>query len=184
MSATVEHIAVCDPHCIHQQFVANRAPIDEPELLIRLRTRGRRQTHPAAYFNGAGVMLHWHRPRDEVFPENLPKPPPFASIFGCLHIEQHTLQGDILIVAIGKPEFVTGDMVKPGAVVIDVGINRLPDGKLAGDVDFAGGAQVASRITPVPGGVGPMTIAMLLGNTLDAAERSLQSGARAPARIA
>jgi len=62
-------------------------------------------------------------------------------------------------------------MIKPGAVVIDVGINRLPDGKLAGDVDYAGALEIASWITPVPGGVGPMTIAMLLGNTLIAAER-------------
>jgi methylenetetrahydrofolate dehydrogenase (NADP+)/methenyltetrahydrofolate cyclohydrolase len=66
---------------------------------------------------------------------------------------------------------VTGDMIKPGAVVIDVGINRLPDGKLCGDVDFESVKQVASHITPVPGGVGPMTITMLLMNTLEAAER-------------
>jgi methylenetetrahydrofolate dehydrogenase (NADP+)/methenyltetrahydrofolate cyclohydrolase len=66
---------------------------------------------------------------------------------------------------------VTGDMIKPGGVVIDVGINRLPDGKLCGDVDFESVKQVASHITPVPGGVGPMTITMLLMNTLEAAER-------------
>jgi methylenetetrahydrofolate dehydrogenase (NADP+)/methenyltetrahydrofolate cyclohydrolase len=68
-------------------------------------------------------------------------------------------------------KFVTADMVKPGAVVIDVGINRLPDGKLCGDVDFAGCLDVAGQITPVPGGVGPMTITMLLANTIEAAER-------------
>jgi methylenetetrahydrofolate dehydrogenase (NADP+)/methenyltetrahydrofolate cyclohydrolase len=73
--------------------------------------------------------------------------------------------------AVGKPKFVTGDMVKPGAVVIDVGINRLPDGKLCGDVDFDGCLKVAGQITPVPGGVGPMTITMLLANTIEAAER-------------
>jgi len=83
----------------------------------------------------------------------------------------HTRRADILVAAVGKPKFVTADMVKPGAVVIDVGINRLPDGKLCGDVDFAGCAEVAGQITPVPGGVGPMTITMLLANTIEAAER-------------
>jgi len=83
-----------------------------------------------------------------------------------------TRRADILVVAVGKPGIVTGDMIKRGAVVIDVGINRLPDGKLAGDVDFASASQVAGAITPVPGGVGPMTIAMLLVNTLEAAERA------------
>jgi len=81
-----------------------------------------------------------------------------------------TRQADILVVAAGKPRLVTGGMVKPGATVIDVGINRLPDGKLAGDVDFQAMIGTASRITPVPGGVGPMTIAMLLENTVAAAE--------------
>lgn len=84
------------------------------------------------------------------------------------------LQADILVAALGIPEFVKGDMVKPGAVVIDVGINRVGD-KLVGDVDFAAAFERASAITPVPGGVGPMTIAMLLENTLKAAQ--LQCGA-------
>ena len=79
-------------------------------------------------------------------------------------------EADILVVAIGRANFVTADMVKPGAVVIDVGINRLSDGKLAGDVDFSSVEPVASLITPVPGGVGPMTITMLLKNTLSAAK--------------
>ncbi len=83
----------------------------------------------------------------------------------------HTRRADILVAAVGKPRFVTAGMVKPGAVVIDVGINRLPDGKLCGDVDFAGCLEVAGQITPVPGGVGPMTITMLLANTIEAAER-------------
>ena len=83
----------------------------------------------------------------------------------------HTRRADILVAAVGKPRFVTADMVKPGAVVIDVGINRLPDGKLCGDVDFAGCLEVAGQITPVPGGVGPMTITMLLANTIEATER-------------
>src|SRR5690606_6719692 len=82
-----------------------------------------------------------------------------------------TRRADVLVVATGKPGMVTGDMIKPGAVVIDVGINRNDDGKLVGDVDFASASQVAGAITPVPGGVGPMTIAMLLVNTLEAAER-------------
>jgi len=83
-----------------------------------------------------------------------------------------TRRADVLVVATGKPRMIRGDMVKPGAVVIDVGINRDENGKLCGDVDFAAARQVASAITPVPGGVGPMTIAMLLVNTLEAAERA------------
>ncbi len=77
---------------------------------------------------------------------------------------------DILVAAIGRPNFVTSDMIKEGAVVIDVGINRTPEGKLTGDVDFDGAIEKASLITPVPGGVGPMTIAMLLWNTLSSAK--------------
>lgn len=80
------------------------------------------------------------------------------------------LSADILVVAIGKADFITGDMVKEGAVVIDVGINRKEDGKLTGDVDFASVEPKASYITPVPGGAGPMTITMLLKNTVKAAE--------------
>lgn len=83
----------------------------------------------------------------------------------------HTRRADVLVVAVGRPKMITGDMVKPGAVVIDVGINRLESGKLVGDVDYDSVAQVASAVTPVPGGVGPMTIAMLLVNTVEAAER-------------
>ena len=83
-----------------------------------------------------------------------------------------TRQGDILVAAVGKPRMIGADMVKPGAVVIDVGVNRLPDGKLAGDVDFDPVSRVASMITPVPGGVGPMTIAMLLANTVKSAENA------------
>ena len=85
-------------------------------------------------------------------------------------LSKFTRDADILVAAVGKPCMITGDMIKPGAVVIDVGINRLPDGKLAGDVDYASASRVAAAITPVPGGVGPMTITMLLGNTLRAAE--------------
>jgi methylenetetrahydrofolate dehydrogenase (NADP+)/methenyltetrahydrofolate cyclohydrolase len=83
-----------------------------------------------------------------------------------------TLQADVIVAAVGKRNVLTADMVKPGAVVIDVGMNRNDEGKLCGDVDFAGVSTVASHITPVPGGVGPMTITMLLINTLEAAERA------------
>ena len=83
-------------------------------------------------------------------------------------------EADILVVAIGKADFVGADMVKPGAVVIDVGMNRRPDGKLTGDVDYAAVEPVASAITPVPGGVGPMTITMLLRNTLTAARKAAE----------
>ncbi|PRC92118.1 bifunctional methylenetetrahydrofolate dehydrogenase/methenyltetrahydrofolate cyclohydrolase FolD [Solimicrobium silvestre] len=85
----------------------------------------------------------------------------------------HTRMADILVVATGKRNLVTAEMVKPGAVVIDVGMNRDDAGKLCGDVDFAGAKEVAGYITPVPGGVGPMTITMLLVNTIEAAERTL-----------
>jgi methylenetetrahydrofolate dehydrogenase (NADP+)/methenyltetrahydrofolate cyclohydrolase len=87
-------------------------------------------------------------------------------------IGQHTRQADVVVAAVGKRNVLTADMVKPGAIVIDVGMNRNPEGKLCGDVDFDGVRQVASFITPVPGGVGPMTITMLLVNTLEAAERA------------
>lgn len=90
-------------------------------------------------------------------------------------LEQYTRLADILVVAVGKPKLVTGEMIKPGAVVIDVGMNRLDNGKLAGDVDFDSVSQSAGWITPVPGGVGPMTITMLLGNTVEAAERLSRS---------
>ena len=87
-------------------------------------------------------------------------------------LKDHTLRADLVVAAVGKRNVLTADMVKPGAVVIDVGMNRDGEGKLCGDVDFAGVRQVASWITPVPGGVGPMTRAMLLVNTLEAAERA------------
>ncbi|TAK78603.1 MAG: bifunctional methylenetetrahydrofolate dehydrogenase/methenyltetrahydrofolate cyclohydrolase FolD [Aquabacterium sp.] len=83
----------------------------------------------------------------------------------------HTRQADVVVAAVGRAGTVTADMVKPGAIVIDVGINRKADGKLTGDVDFGPVSEVAGWITPVPGGVGPMTITMLLSNTVEAAER-------------
>jgi len=85
-------------------------------------------------------------------------------------LESFVRQADILIVAVGRPGLVKGEWIKPGAVVIDVGINRLDDGRLVGDVDFHAAAENASWITPVPGGVGPMTVATLIENTLEAAE--------------
>ena len=97
---------------------------------------------------------------------------------GTKDLSVFTRQADILVVAAGRPNTVTGDMIKPGAVVIDVGVNRIPDAtkkngfRLVGDVDFDSAAQVASLITPVPGGVGPMTITMLLYNTLESATRT------------
>jgi methylenetetrahydrofolate dehydrogenase (NADP+)/methenyltetrahydrofolate cyclohydrolase len=90
---------------------------------------------------------------------------------GTADLGAMTRQADILVAAVGKRNVLTADMVKPGAVVIDVGMNRDDAGKLCGDVDFAGVSRVAGHITPVPGGVGPMTITMLLVNTLEAAER-------------
>ena len=88
------------------------------------------------------------------------------------NMRQHTLMADIVVAAVGRQNTLTADMVKPGAIVIDVGMNRNAAGKLCGDVDFANVKEVAGRITPVPGGVGPMTITMLLVNTLEAAERA------------
>jgi methylenetetrahydrofolate dehydrogenase (NADP+)/methenyltetrahydrofolate cyclohydrolase len=93
-------------------------------------------------------------------------------------------QADILVAAVGRPHFVGAEMVKPGAIVIDVGINRLPNGKLAGDVDYGAVAPIAAKITPVPGGVGPMTIAMLLANAVKSAERVAGMAARGETRIA
>jgi methylenetetrahydrofolate dehydrogenase (NADP+)/methenyltetrahydrofolate cyclohydrolase len=91
---------------------------------------------------------------------------------GTKDLKAMTLQADVVVAAVGKRNVLTADMVKPGAVVIDVGMNRNDEGKLCGDVDFEGVKQVAGWITPVPGGVGPMTITMLLVNTLEAAERA------------
>ena len=93
-------------------------------------------------------------------------------------LAQFTLLADVLVVAAGHPKLILAQMVRTGAVVIDVGINRLPNGKLVGDVDFEPVRQKASHITPVPGGVGPMTVTMLMVNTITSAERSAQSAGR------
>lgn len=94
-----------------------------------------------------------------------------------IDIPGHVRAADIVVAAVGRARYIKGDWIKDGAVVIDVGINKLEDGSLAGDVDFEGASKRASFITPVPGGVGPMTIAMLLKNTVDAAERSARGRA-------
>jgi len=86
------------------------------------------------------------------------------------HTERHVAEADIVVVAVGKPELVKGAWIKPGATVVDVGVNRMPDGSLKGDVEFEKARERAAYITPVPGGVGPMTVTMLLVNTLTAAE--------------
>ncbi len=91
-------------------------------------------------------------------------------------LKAQTLQADVIVAAVGRRNVLTADMVKPGAVVIDVGMNRNEEGKLCGDVDFDGVKEVAGWITPVPGGVGPMTITMLMVNTLESAERALAEG--------
>lgn len=87
------------------------------------------------------------------------------------NLSRFTRNADVLVAAVGKPDLITADMVKPGAAVIDVGINRLPDGRICGDVDYASVRERAGWITPVPGGVGPLTVAMLIANTVKAAER-------------
>lgn len=89
-------------------------------------------------------------------------------------LKEHTKNADIIIAAIGKSKFVTEDMIKQGSVIIDVGINRSEDGKITGDVDFENVSKKASYITPVPGGVGPMTIAMLMNNVIKAAEQNIE----------
>lgn len=95
-----------------------------------------------------------------------------------VNLAEHTRQADILVAAVGRPHLIGPEHVKPGAAVIDVGINRLEDGSLVGDVDTAAVAEVAGVITPVPGGVGPMTVAMLLKNTVEAAKWTVQTSSR------
>jgi methylenetetrahydrofolate dehydrogenase (NADP+)/methenyltetrahydrofolate cyclohydrolase len=87
------------------------------------------------------------------------------------NLQAQVERAELLVAAVGRPQMIPGEWIRPDAVVIDVGMNRLPNGKLVGDVEFAGAAARASWITPVPGGVGPMTVAMLLSNTLEASRR-------------
>jgi methylenetetrahydrofolate dehydrogenase (NADP+)/methenyltetrahydrofolate cyclohydrolase len=143
----------CTPHGVQQLLVRNSIPVEGAHVVIVGRSNivGRPLAlilmQKASGANATVTVCH-SRSRD------------------LAHL---TRQADIVVVAIGQPRFLKADMIRPGAVVVDVGINRLPDGKLVGDVDFEPVSQVASAITPVPGGVGPMTIAMLLFNTLQAA---------------
>ena len=142
----------CTPHGVMKMLEAGEVPLAGAEAVVIGRSNivGK----PMAMLltqAGATVTICHSKTRDLAF---------------------HTRRADIVVAAIGKPRFVTGEMLKPGATVIDVGINRLPDGKLCGDVDFASASEVAGLITPVPGGVGPMTITMLLANTVESAARS------------
>ena len=102
---------------------------------------------------------------------------------GTKDLAHFTRQADVIVAAVGKRNVLTADMVKPGAVVLDVGMNRNDEGKLCGDVDFDGVKEVAGYITPVPGGVGPMTITMLLVNTLEAAERAARAAEKAASSV-
>jgi methylenetetrahydrofolate dehydrogenase (NADP+) / methenyltetrahydrofolate cyclohydrolase len=143
----------CTPHGIQQLLVRNGIPIEGAHVVIVGRSNivGKPLAlllmRKAAGANATVTVCH-SRSRD---------------------IGERTRQGDIVVVAIGQAHFLKADMIRPGAVVIDVGTNRLADGKLTGDVDFDGVRAVAGAISPVPGGVGPMTITMLLHNTLAAA---------------
>jgi methylenetetrahydrofolate dehydrogenase (NADP+)/methenyltetrahydrofolate cyclohydrolase len=146
----------CTPHGVQQILVRNRVPVEGAHVVIVGRSNivGKplalilMQKAPGA---NATVTVCHSRSRN---------------------LNEITRAADILVAAIGQPRFVKAEMVRPGAVVIDVGINRLPDGKLAGDVDFDAVKEVAGMITPVPKGVGPMTIVMLMHNTLQAARLS------------
>jgi methylenetetrahydrofolate dehydrogenase (NADP+)/methenyltetrahydrofolate cyclohydrolase len=144
----------CTPYGVMKMFEANQIDLSGKEAVVIGRSNIVGKPMALLLINaGATVTVCNSRTRD---------------------LAAHTRRADILVAAVGKPRFVTADMVKPGAVVIDVGINRLPPeegGKLCGDVDFDAVKEVAALITPVPGGVGPMTITMLLANTIEAAER-------------
>ena len=144
----------CTPHGVQQLLLRNRIVVEGRHVVI------------------IGRSLIVGKPLALILMQKAPGAN--ATVTVC-HSRSHNLaavtrQADIVIVAMGQARFLKADMVRPGAVVVDVGMNRLPDGKLAGDVDFVAVSQVASAITPVPGGVGPMTITMLLHNTLRAAE--------------
>jgi methylenetetrahydrofolate dehydrogenase (NADP+)/methenyltetrahydrofolate cyclohydrolase len=146
----------CTPHGIQQLLVRNNIPIDGAHVVIVGRSNivGK----PLALL----LMQKWPGGNATVT----------VAHTGTRDLAAVTRQADIVVVAIGRAKFLTAGMVRPGAVVVDVGMNRLPDGKLCGDVDFDAVAPLAGAITPVPGGVGPMTITMLLHNTLKAAQLS------------
>jgi methylenetetrahydrofolate dehydrogenase (NADP+)/methenyltetrahydrofolate cyclohydrolase len=152
----------CTPHGVQQLLIRNNVGIEGAHVVIVGRSNivGKPLAlllmQKAAGCNATVTVCH-SRSRD---------------------IAARTREADIIVVAIGQARFLKADMVRPGAVVVDVGTNRLADGKLAGDVDFDGVSQVAAAITPVPGGVGPMTITMLLHNTLCAARLQTSSQSR------
>ncbi|MDT3670774.1 MAG: bifunctional methylenetetrahydrofolate dehydrogenase/methenyltetrahydrofolate cyclohydrolase FolD [Aromatoleum sp.] len=155
LSQGQEAFLPCTPHGVMKMLEAENVPVQGAEAVVIGRSNIVGKPMAMLLTNaGATVTVTHSKTRDLAF---------------------HTRRADILVAAIGKPRFVTADMIKPGAVVIDVGINRLTEGaeagKLCGDVEFASAKEVASLITPVPGGVGPMTITMLLANTVESAER-------------
>lgn len=156
LSQNQEAFLPCTPHGVMKMLEAEGVPLAGAEAVVIGRSNIVGKPMAMLLTNaGATVTVCHSKTRDLGF---------------------HTRRADILVAAIGKPRFVTGDMIKPGATVIDVGINRLqhgPDaGKLCGDVDFVSASAVAGLITPVPGGVGPMTITMLLENTVISASRA------------
>jgi methylenetetrahydrofolate dehydrogenase (NADP+)/methenyltetrahydrofolate cyclohydrolase len=146
-------------------------PLGIVELLVR---SGVRIEHAEVVIVGRGALVGM--PLAIMLAQKAPRANATVTIChtGTVDLLRHTRRAEILVVAAGRPGTVTADMIMPGATIVDVAVNRLPDGKLVGDVDFEQVAKVAGAITPVPGGVGPMTIAMLLANTVAAAERSLQ----------
>ena len=152
LSQCREAFIPCTPHGVMKMLESSGTPVQGAEAVVIGRSNIVGKPMATLLTNaGATVTVCHSRTKDLAF---------------------HTRRADILVAAIGKPKFVTGDMVRPGAVVIDVGINRLPDGKLCGDVDFDSAKDIAGAITPVPGGVGPMTITMLLANTVESATRA------------
>ncbi|MDO9597629.1 MAG: bifunctional methylenetetrahydrofolate dehydrogenase/methenyltetrahydrofolate cyclohydrolase FolD [Azoarcus sp.] len=162
LSQNQEAFLPCTPHGVMKMFEAEGVPLAGAEAVVIGRSNIVGKPMAMLLTNaGATVTVCHSKTRDLLF---------------------HTRRADILVAAIGKPRFVTGDMIKPGATVIDVGINRLqsgPDaGKLCGDVDFDSAREVAGLITPVPGGVGPMTITMLLENTVISAGRAASAAGK------
>ncbi|THF64289.1 bifunctional methylenetetrahydrofolate dehydrogenase/methenyltetrahydrofolate cyclohydrolase FolD [Pseudothauera rhizosphaerae] len=152
LSQNQEAFIPCTPHGVMKMLESEHVPLSGAEAVVIGRSNIVGKPMAMLLTNaGATVTVCHSKTRDLAF---------------------HTRRADVLVAAVGKPRFVTGDLIKPGATVIDVGINRLPDGKLCGDVDFDSAAAVAGAITPVPGGVGPMTITMLLENTVISAERA------------
>jgi methylenetetrahydrofolate dehydrogenase (NADP+) / methenyltetrahydrofolate cyclohydrolase len=162
LSQNQEAFIPCTPHGVMKMLESTGVPLAGAEAVVIGRSNIVGKPMAMLLTNaGATVTVCHSKTRDLAF---------------------HTRRADILVAAVGKPRFVTGEMIKPGAVVIDVGINRLtegPDaGKLCGDVDFDSAVAVAGAITPVPGGVGPMTITMLLENTVISAERAARRNGR------